>query len=183
MPINVFGNSSSSYDNSDKIGTRLFVQKPYLRSNCIGSNIEENIDLKNQYRIKFLPDPISIREAASKSYVDDIFNDPSIMKNIIHVDFNDKNLNKIHSVKVNSFPTLEEQLTPKIFVDQAISNGVARSSLFRLEVDEKLKVDEQDSIVLNSTLTLPKTIIKLPTKSYVGNKITDPSIIKKHCSC
>ena len=31
MPLNVFGNSSNNSDN--KIGTGLFVQKPYLRSN------------------------------------------------------------------------------------------------------------------------------------------------------
>ena len=73
MPINVFCNSSSSYDNGKKIDTSLFVQKPYLRTNYIESNIEEDIDFKNQYRIKNLPDPISIREAASKNYVDNIF--------------------------------------------------------------------------------------------------------------
>ena len=72
MPINVFGNSNSN-DNGSKIDTSLFVQKPYLRTNYIESNIEEDIDLKNQYRIKNLPDPISIREPASKNYVDNIF--------------------------------------------------------------------------------------------------------------
>ena len=69
MPINVFGNSSSSYDNGKKIDTSLFVRKPYLRTNYMESKIED-IDLKNQFRIKNLPDPISIREAASKNYVD-----------------------------------------------------------------------------------------------------------------
>ena len=48
---------------------QIFVYKKlYLRSNYIENNnedIEEDIDLKNQYRIKNLPDPISIREAAS----------------------------------------------------------------------------------------------------------------------
>ena len=48
MPINVFGNSSSSYDNGNKIDTSLFVQTPYLRTNCIECNIEEDIDLKKQ---------------------------------------------------------------------------------------------------------------------------------------
>ena len=60
MPIKVFGNSNSN-DNGNKIDTSLFVQKPYLRTNYIGSNIEEDIDLKIQYRIKNMPDPISIR--------------------------------------------------------------------------------------------------------------------------
>ena len=50
MPINVFGNSSSSYD-KNKIDTSLFVQKLYLRTNYIEANIEEDIDLKNQFRI------------------------------------------------------------------------------------------------------------------------------------
>ena len=41
--------------------------------------------------------------------------------------------------------------------------------MLRLDPVEKLKLDEQASIVLNSTLTLPKTIIELPTKSYVDS--------------
>ena len=49
MPINVFGNSSSSYDNGNKFDTSPFVQKPYLRTNYIEANIEEDIDLKNQF--------------------------------------------------------------------------------------------------------------------------------------
>ena len=49
MPINVFGNSSSSNDNGNKIDTNLFVQKPYLRHNYLESNLEEDIDLKNQF--------------------------------------------------------------------------------------------------------------------------------------
>ena len=63
MPMYVFGNSSNNFDN--KIDTSLFVQKPYMRIDFIESNIEEDIDLKNQYRMKQLPDPISIREAVS----------------------------------------------------------------------------------------------------------------------
>ena len=81
MPINVFGNSSSSYDKGNKIDTSLFVQKPYLRTKFIETNFEEDIDLKIQFRIKSLPDPISIGEAVSKNYVDNLFNDPSKLKN------------------------------------------------------------------------------------------------------
>ena len=80
----------------------------------------------------------------------------------------------MHSIKVNSFPTLEGQKTPKNRVDQALSEP----SLLRFDPDEKLKLYEQDSIVLNSTSTLPKTIIELPTKSYVIKKFDDPSIIR-----
>ena len=87
MPINVFGNSSSSHDNGSKNDTSLFVQTPYLRTNYIESNIEEDIDMKNQYRIKNLPDPSSIREACIKNYVD------NLIKN--DIDFNDIKLENI----------------------------------------------------------------------------------------
>ena len=46
MPINVFGNSSSSHDNGNKMDTSLYVPKPYLKHNYIASIIEEDIDLK-----------------------------------------------------------------------------------------------------------------------------------------
>ena len=78
MSIDVFGNSNSN-DNCNKIITSLFVRKRYLRTNYIEANIEENNDLKNQNGRKNLPDPFSIREAASKTYVDNQFNHPSII--------------------------------------------------------------------------------------------------------
>ena len=101
MPINVFGNSS--HDNNNRIDTSLFVQKPYLRTNYIESNIEEDIDLKNQFRIRNLPDPISIREAGSKKYVDNLFSDPSIVKNNAHIDLNDRNITNARFMQVNQF--------------------------------------------------------------------------------
>ena len=100
MPINVFGNSNSK-DNGSKIDTSLFVQKPYLRNNYIEANIEEDIDLKNQYKIKNLPDPISIREAASKNYADNLINDSRIIKNNAHIDLNDRNITNTRFIQVN----------------------------------------------------------------------------------
>ena len=49
MPVIVFGNSNSN-DIGNKIDTSLFVHKPYLRTKYIEANIEEDIDLKNQYK-------------------------------------------------------------------------------------------------------------------------------------
>ena len=169
MPINVFGNSSNNSDN--KIDTSLFVQKPYLRINYIESNIEEDIDLKNQFRIKNLLDPISIGEPVSKNYVDNLFNDPSIIKNSTHIDLNDRNTTNARFIQVNQLPQIDSHLTAKLYVDNAISE----QSLLRLDPDEELK---QDTIILNSALTSPKTIIQLPTKNYIDNKFNGPSIIK-----
>ena len=64
MRINVFGSTSES--NEKKIDTSLFEQKPYERTNYIESDIEENIDLKSQFRIEKVPHPISIHHAGSK---------------------------------------------------------------------------------------------------------------------
>ena len=80
MPINVFGNSSSSHDNGINFDTSLFFQKHYLRTSFLEANIEGAIDLKNHFRINNLPDPLSLREATSRNYVDNNFNDPSILK-------------------------------------------------------------------------------------------------------
>ena len=109
MPINVFVNSNTV--NNKKIDTSLFVQKLYLRSNYIEANIEEDIDLKNQYRIKNLPDPISIREATSKNYVDNLFNDPSIIKNTAHIDLKDRNITNARFIQVNQLPQNDSHLT------------------------------------------------------------------------
>ena len=133
MPINVFGNSSSSYDSENITNTSLFVQKPYLRTNYIERNIEEDIYLKNQFRFKNLPDPISIREAATKNYVDNLFNDPSIMKNNAHIDLNGKNIANARFIQVNQWPQIDSHLTAKLYVD----NSIDETSLLRLDPDEK----------------------------------------------
>ena len=174
MPINVFGNSSSTYD-KNKIDTSLFVQKPFLRTNYIESNIEENITMKNQFKIKNLPYPEENSDAVCKSYVDSLFNDSSLLKNTDHIDLNDKNITNARFIQVNQLPQIDSHLTAKLYVDNAISDSIDESSLLRLDSDEKL---EQDSITLNSTLTSPKTILEIPTKNYVDNKFNDSSIIK-----
>ena len=126
MPINVFGNSNSN-DNGNKIDTSLFVQKPFLRTKYIEANIEEDIDLKNQYRTKNLPDPISIREAASKNYVDNSLNDSSIAKNNAHIDLKERKITNARFIQVNQWPQIDSRITPKLYVDTEID----QSSLVR----------------------------------------------------
>ena len=162
MPINVFGNSFNN--NSDnKIDTSLFVQKPYLRTNYIEANIEEDIDLKNQYRIKNLPDAISIREAASKNYVDNLFNDPSIVKNTEHIDLNYRNITNARFIKVNQLPQIDSHLTAKLYVDTEID----QSSLVRNNQDNDFNnnnLTNINSITLNTQAVNDNEVI---TKAYV----------------
>ena len=99
MPMNVLGNS---LNNSEKNCYKsIFYENNYLRANYLESNIEEYLDMKNQFEIKSLKDPPSIGDAASKNYVHTLFNDPSMIKNTARVDFNDKNLDNVIIVKVN----------------------------------------------------------------------------------
>ena len=108
-------------------------------------------------------------EMLTKNYVDKKFDDPSIIKNTSHVDFNEKNLDNLKFIKVNSFAAIPEHLTAKIYVDHATSYSVDASILFKLDPEEKLSLDKQDSIFLNSTLTSPQTIIDIPTNKYVDS--------------
>ena len=119
MPINVCGNSNS-YDNGKRIDTSLFVQKPYLRTNYLESNTEENFDLKNQYKIKNLPDPTDIQDACRKQYVDNKFNNPSIIKNTAHIDLNGKKITNARFIQVNQLPQIDSHLTAKLYVDNLV---------------------------------------------------------------
>ena len=92
-----------------------------------------------------------------------------MIKNIAHVDFNDKNTENVRFVKVNSMTAVREHFTRKLYVDQAFFYNVHESSLLRLLPEETMKLDERDSITLNSSLTSLKLIIQLPTKSYVDS--------------
>ena len=161
MPINVFGNSSNNSDN--KIDTSLFVQKPYLRHNYIESNIEEDIDLKNQFRIKNLPDPILVQEAASKNYVDNKFNDPNILKNTEHIDLNDRNITNVRFLQVNQWPQIDSHLAPKLYVDTEID----QSSLIRKNQNNDFNnnnLTNINSITLNNQAVNDNQVI---TKAYV----------------
>ena len=154
MPINVFGNSNSN-DNSNKIDTSSFIQKPYLRTNYIEANIEEDIDLKNQNKIKNLPDPTKLQDACSKNYIDNLFKND--------IDFNYVKLENIKFVKVNYQPAVNEHLTPKVYVDTALDE----TSLFRNNKDNdfgKYNSTNINSITLNKQAENDNDVI---TKAFV----------------
>ena len=161
MPKEVFGNSSNNSDN--KFDTSVFVQKPYLRHNYLEANIEEDIDLKNQFRIKNLPDPITMREAASKNYVDNLFNDPSIIKNTEHIGVNDRNSTNARFIQVNQWSQIGSHLTHKLYVDNALDE----SSLVRNNQDNDFKnynLTNKNSVTLNTQAVNDDQVI---TKAYV----------------
>jgi len=80
---------------------------------------------------------------------------------------NDRNITNARFIQVNQLPQIDSHVTAELYVDNAISYSEDESSLLRLDPDKKLKPDEQDSIIRNSTLTSPRTIIELPIRSYI----------------
>ena len=162
MPINVIGNSNSN-DNGHKIDISLFVQKRYLRTNYIESNSEEDIELKNQYKIKNLPDPTNLQDASNTNYVDSLFNEPSIIKNNAHIDLNDRNITNARFIQKNQLPQIDSHLTAKLYVDNAIDE----SSLIRINQDNNLgnyNLTIINSITLNKQAQNDNEVI---TKAYV----------------
>ena len=161
MPMNVFGNINSN-DSGNKIDRSLFVQKPCLRTNYIEANIEEDIDLKNQFRIKNLIDPISI-QAASKNCVYNLFNDSSIVENIAHIYLNDRNITNARFIQVNQMPQIDSHLTAKLYIDNAID----QTSLVRINQDNDFNniiLTNINSITLNTQAVNDNEV---STKAYV----------------
>ena len=119
--------------------------------------------MKSQYRITNLPDPISIREATSKNYVDNFFNDPSIIKNTAHIDLNDRNITNARFIQVNQLPQIDSHLTSKLYVDNAIDE----TSLIRNNKDNGFGIYNLiniNSITLNKQAENDNEVI---TKAYV----------------
>ena len=189
MPINVFGNSSNNSDNN-KIDTSLFVQKPYLRTNYIEADTEEDIDLKNQYRIKNLPDPISIGEAASKNYVDNSINEVSLVRNNRDNDFNNNNLTNINSITLNKQAENDNEVITKTYVDQFhqenersrrdLGLGFYNESttLVKNNQDNDLndnKLINLDSITINRNPTLDNEV---SNKKYIDDELDKITIVR-----
>ena len=173
MPIKVFGNSSSN-SSGNKIDTTLFVKKPYLRTNYIESNIEEDIDLKTQFKIKNLPDPTEIHDACNKNYVDAKFNDSTIVKNDIHIDLNDRNITNARFIQVNQLPQIDSHLTAKLYVD----NTVNELTLIRNNQDNNFndnKLTNINSIQVNRDPILDN---ELSTKNYIDDELKKNTIVR-----
>ena len=188
MPINVFGNSSSNSGN--KIDTSLFVQKPYLRTNYIEANIEEDIDLKNQYRIKNLPDPLSITEACSKNYVDNSIDESSLVRNNQDNNFSNNNLTNIISITLNKQAENNNEVITKAYVDQFHQeNERSRRDLgidFYNESSDLVKNNQDndfndnkliniDSITINRNPTLDNEV---SNKKYIDDELDKNTIVR-----
>ena len=188
MPINVFGNSSNNSEH--KIDTSLFVQKPYLRPNYIESNIEEDINMKNQYRIKNLPDPTNLQDVCNKNYIDNLFNDPSLIKNNKDNDFGNYKLTNINSITLKKQAENDNEVITKAYVDQFHQeNERSRRDLgidFYNESDYIVK-NNQDNDLNDNKLTNVNSITinnnpsdddHVSNKKYVDDQLDKNTIVR-----
>ena len=56
------------------------VTKSYVRAHYIESNMEEDIDMKDKFKIKNLIDPINSNDAANKAYIDRNINESTLLR-------------------------------------------------------------------------------------------------------
>ena len=64
----------------------------------------------------------TILEIPTKNFIDNKFNDPSIIENTDHVDFNRKYLDNVRMISVNELPEWKNDLTSKFYADNALSD-------------------------------------------------------------
>ena len=133
MPNNVFGGSS---DNSIEIDTSAFVKKTDLRTNYIESDMEKDINLKNQYKIKNLPNPVNLQEPATKYYVynkaknlvNEIDNN-SIVGSNKNTNFKNNISTGLDSIYVNRDANFPLELSTKQYTDDSFDeNTIVRNS-------------------------------------------------------
>ena len=113
--------------------------------------------------MKNLPDPLSIREAASKTYVDIFFNDPSILKNTVHIDLNDRNTTNARIIQVNQLPQIDSHLTAKLYVDNSKNEPSSVGNNQYNDFNNNI-ITNINSITLNKQAENDNDVI---TKAYV----------------
>ena len=168
-----FGRAISESSNST-----AGVTKSYVRANYNESSMEEDIDMKNQFKIKNLPNPSNLQDPTTKYYVDSKTNNfvpiseldnNSIVRNNKNNNFNGNTITGLESIYVNRDPQYDLELTTKQYTDKSIDEF----SLLRLHKDEKLQLAGKDFITLESNLTTPKTLLYIPLNTNLVRRDRD----------
>ena len=73
--------------------------------------------MKKQVNIKNLPCPQENSDAVCESYVDNLFDDFSIIKNTAHRDLNDRNTTYARFIQFIQLPQIDSHSTAKLYDD------------------------------------------------------------------
>ena len=157
--MNVFGSTSST--GSTNVDTTLFVQKPYLRTNYIESDMEEDIDMKQKFKIKNLVDPTNDFDAANKSYIDKNIDESTLLRI------------PIYEPLTNDYVSLKNTVSDKL-VELATTNYVKDD----ISIKNYNKTNDTiDSIDIANHDFTPE-IVTLPTKQHMDEKIDERSLLR-----
>ena len=164
------------------------VTRGYIRANYIESNLEEDIDMKNQFKILNLPNPTLLQDPTTKYYVDNKtvdlvpnseFDNTTIVRTNKNNNFNGNTITGCESVYVNRDPQYELELSTKRYTDTLIDE----SSIVRTNKD----IIFNKSISLNTDPTkqfndyeidniVPKSVIN----EFVTTSIDEFSLLRLH---
>ena len=81
------------------------------------------------------------QKTISKTYVDNKYNNATIIKNICHAEFNNKYFDNVRFFKISSYPAVGEHLTATYHVDEAITNSLDELSMLRIKANQNLILD------------------------------------------
>ena len=141
--------------------------------------------MKNQYRIKNLPDLVSISEPASKNCVDNKIDESSLVINNQDNDFNNHNLTNIKRITLNKQAKNNNEVITKAYVDQfhqenehsrrhlGIDFNDASNDLVKNNQDKDFnvnKITKLDSITVNRNHTSNN---ELSNKKYNDDSIEE----------
>ncbi len=114
-----FGRAISGSSATNNTG----VTKSYVRANYIESNIEEDIDMKQQFKLKNLPNPTDDFDAVNKMYVDDktILVDNTLVRNNRDNDMGNNRITGVNMMYVARDPieSVDGTMTPWAVVRKA----------------------------------------------------------------
>ena len=177
--MNVFDSSSSSQSDS-QIDTTNFVKKSYLKTNYIETNMEEDIDMKNQYYIKNIPNPINSNDCMNKIYADTIYlkissyHSNSIVRNDRNMNFNSTTFTGLNSIYVNKDPIYDTELATKQYTDTLVDE----STILRNNQDNNLNNNQISNTKAISVNLIPNNKFD----DYEINELVLKSIIDEFVS-
>ena len=99
------------------------MKKSFLKTNYIEANLEEDIDMKNQFYIKNLPSAVNLDDAISKRFGDinylkiSIYDSNSIVRNDRNMNFNSTTFTGLNSIYVNRDPIYDTELATKQYTE------------------------------------------------------------------
>ena len=149
------------------------VTKSYIRDNYIESEMEENIDMKNKYYIKNLPNPIELDDGMNKRYADtnylkiSNYDNNSIVRNDRNMNFNSVTFTGLDSIYVNRDPLYDTELATKQYTDDKFNDPSIVKNTDHVDFNDK-NLDNVRFVNVNS---YPAVNSHLTCKEYVDNNI------------